>query len=45
MLLAAAVLGAAAFGRDSLSVELVSTILAVGMIARFAADFWLRRRM
>lgn len=45
VMLAAAVLGAGAFGRDSLSLELVSMILAVSMIVRFVADFWLHRSM
>jgi hypothetical protein len=44
-LLAAAVLWAGLRAQDSLSLNMVSAILAAGMIVWFAGGLWLRRRM
>ncbi len=45
ILLAAAVLRAGLRGQETLSVDLVSVTLGVGMIVWFVAGFWLRRKM
>jgi|GEM_PF-1305908 len=45
VLLAAAVIGAGLRGQNTLSIELVSTIIALGMIIQLAANLWLRRKM
>ncbi len=44
-LLTAAVLGAGLRRQGTLSVDLISVILGVGMTIWFAAAFWLRRKM
>jgi hypothetical protein len=44
VLLAAAVVGAVLRGQETLSVDLVSAILGLGMTFWFAAGFWLRRK-
>ncbi len=45
VLLAAAVLVTSLRGQDTLSTELVSAIMAVGMAVWFVASLWLRRKL